>query len=115
MFGNDFYTVVLYLLAQVNVKIEGVDYSFRFQPEIVSVVSLAKQFCVEHGGQFGVTVETLDNCVVPISNRLQKEVDEDRLVSDSTNDNAFGQNIATADESSGARMLKPLVVSNFVI
>lgn len=79
-----FYFVTLFLVAcvalsqqndiQLSIKIEGVDYSFRFNPSTTAAADLAKKFCYENGGRFGITVETVDNCIIPVANRLQAEV-----------------------------------------
>lgn len=59
---------------QVNVKISGVDFNLRFDPSVTPAATMGRQFCIEQGGRLGVTAETLDNCVVPVTNYLQREV-----------------------------------------
>lgn len=61
----------------VNMKVAGVDYSLTFNPETTAVASLAKKFCIEQGGRFGVTAETLDNCISPVTQHLQTELEKD--------------------------------------
>jgi hypothetical protein len=58
------------------VKISGIDYTLRFNPSVTTAGALAKQFCIEQGGRFGITVETLDNCIAPMTSYLQKEVNQ---------------------------------------
>lgn len=59
----------------VNVKISGIDFSLRFDPAVTPAAAMGRRFCIEHGGRLGVTAETLDNCVVPVTNYLQREVE----------------------------------------
>lgn len=47
----------------------------RFQPTAVSTTSVATQFCQQKGGEFGITQETLPECVNGVNNHLLKEVE----------------------------------------
>jgi hypothetical protein len=56
-------------------KVQGVDYQFRFQPEITQVSSMARKFCIEQGGNFGVTEATVNDCIMPVEAYIQNAVD----------------------------------------
>lgn len=92
---------------QLSIKVEGTDYSFKFNPTITEPSELAKKFCYENGGRFGITLETVDNCIAPIAQRLQAEVN---AVSTKTAEaQAEAQQLAQAAPTGSAEM-KPLQV-----
>ena len=64
----------IYVL-QVDVKVAGIDFTVKFEPATTSTASMARKFCLEQGGHFGITEATLDNCIVPITNHFQKAVE----------------------------------------
>lgn len=52
------------------------DYAVTFVPGTVSSADVAKQFCVEQGGNFGITAATLQDCIGPVSRYIQDVVDK---------------------------------------
>ena len=56
-------------------KIGGYDFNIKFNPDVTSAPDLARKFCVEQGSKLGITQETLENCIGPVSGYLQKEMD----------------------------------------
>lgn len=61
-------------------NVQGVDYQLRFQPEITKVSSMARQFCFEQGGNFGVTEATVNDCILPVEAYIQNAVDQSGYV-----------------------------------
>lgn len=59
----------------VDVKVAGIDFTVKFEPATTSAGAMARKFCLEQGGHFGITESTLDNCINPITAHFQKAVD----------------------------------------
>lgn len=54
---------------------DGSRFALRFRADLVTPVDAAKQFCVEHATQFGLTDETFPRCLEPISQFVKSYVD----------------------------------------
>lgn len=64
-------------LAQLNAQLQsfpltigGAQYEIRFDPRVTSIDVAARDFCIQNGGNFGITQETLNNCITPVTNHL---------------------------------------------
>ncbi len=58
----------------VPISIDGKSFDVRFIPERTSSNDVAKKFCVEQAATLGVTQETFNGCVTPVSTYLQRAV-----------------------------------------
>lgn len=62
-------------------NVQGVDYQLRFQPEVTKVSSMARQFCFEQGGNFGVTETTVvSDCIMPVEAYIQNALKQSGYV-----------------------------------
>mmetsp|Transcript_9022 Transcript_9022/g.9069 ORF Transcript_9022/g.9069 Transcript_9022/m.9069 type:complete len:754 (+) Transcript_9022:119-2380(+) len=57
---------------QVTVKIGEKEYDISFQPSVVTAEAAAASFCRDEGGSFGITAETLGDCVRAVSEFLTR-------------------------------------------
>jgi putative hemolysin len=51
------------------------DFTVKFEPATTSSGAMARKFCLEQGGHFGITEATLDNCINPIAKHFQAAID----------------------------------------
>lgn len=59
---------------QINMRVDDVNYEFRFEPQITKLSTMAQQFCIEQGARHGVTQESLPTCIAKVEAYLQASV-----------------------------------------
>jgi hypothetical protein len=59
-------------LLKVSMRVEGDAYDFAYNPSVRSHRDMALEFCQQHGGAYGVTLDTLPGCVSQVATYLQQ-------------------------------------------